>query len=156
MRHSWTAGVRTFGWGVAAALAACSQDLTEVGEPPELLAAKGGNGGGGSAVTVAGADPNWSPQDTTVTVRVLGSGFDQGSRAEWAINGTVVDPSVVRTNSTAFVSAGELEANITISGSAPAVLYDIAVTTSGGRKASAPRSSRWRRREHQSAVHESS
>jgi hypothetical protein len=106
--------------------------VTQPVEAPEPQAAKGG--GGTSSVTVTSADPNWAPQETTLSVRITGSGFDQGSRAEWAINGTVVDPAVVRTDHTTFVSAGELVATITIATTAPAVLYDVMVTTSGGRR----------------------
>src|SRR5262245_47754067 len=67
-------------------------------------------GGGGPSVNAA--EPNNAPEDTTLDVRVLGSGFDKGSRAEWGIAG--VPSSKVRTNSTRFVSSKELVANITI------------------------------------------
>lgn len=87
-------------------------------------------GGGGPSVNAA--DPNNAPQDTTLDVRVLGSGFDKGSRAEWAIAG--VPSSKVRTNSTRFVSSKELVANITIALDAEPVLYDLLVTTAGGKK----------------------
>jgi probable HAF family extracellular repeat protein len=64
-------------------------------------------------------------------VHVLGSGFDQGTKAEWAIKG-VRSPKVV-TNSTRFVSSGELVANITIAADADVALYDVIVTTSTGK-----------------------
>jgi TolB protein len=65
-------------------------------------------------------------------VRVLGSGFDQGSRAEWAIAG--VPSTKIVTNSTRFVSSKELVANIRITFDADTVLYDVLVTTSRGKK----------------------
>lgn len=89
-----------------------------------------GPGGGGLAVNAT--DPTEAPQDTTLDVRVLGSGFDRGSNAEWAIAG--VPSSKVRTNSTRFVSSKELVANITIALEADTVLYDVIVTTTTGKK----------------------
>jgi len=82
--------------------------------------------------SVASADPNNAPQDTTLDVRVLGSAFDRGSTAEWAIAG--VPSAKVRTNSTRFVNSKELIANITIALDADTVLYDVIVTTTTGKK----------------------
>lgn len=86
-----------------------------------------------AAPNVTAASPNSAPQDTTLDVQVLGSGFDRGSKAEWALAG-VVDPAKVRTNSTAYVSSTELRANITISLDALVASYDVIVTTSTGKK----------------------
>jgi hypothetical protein len=66
---------------------------------------------------------------------VLGSGFDAGSKADWAIDGdTTFALTRVRTNSTTFVSSSELVANITIEADASITLYDVIVWTGGGKK----------------------
>ncbi len=82
--------------------------------------------------TVTATSPDTAVQDTTLDVTVSGTGFDNGSSAEWLLAG-VADPRV-RTNSTRYVSAGSLVANITIAADAVPARYDVAVTTSGGKK----------------------
>jgi probable HAF family extracellular repeat protein len=62
---------------------------------------------------------------------VYGSGFDAGSKAQWALKG-VPSPKVT-TNSTRFVSSRELVANITIAADADPALYDVIVTTASGK-----------------------
>jgi len=106
----------------------CAEPSSNPTSPSTPSLAKGGQG-----PTVNSADPASSAQDTTLDVRVLGSGFDNGSRADWAIDG-VTSPANVRTNSTRYVSGTELVANITVSATAPLVLYDIIVTTLLGKK----------------------
>jgi hypothetical protein len=110
-----------------AALAACSDQGPTV---PSLRAAKGG--GGTSDVTVTATDPDSATQDTTLDVVVSGSGFDQGSVAQWAING--VPASKVQTNSTTYVNPKKLVANITIASDADTGYYDVVVTASTGKK----------------------
>jgi hypothetical protein len=84
-------------------------------------------------VSVTAADPAFGKQGTAgLLVRVLGSGFDQGSRASWE-RGGAPDPQIT-VNSTAFVSSSELRANIDIANDADIDLYDVAVYTAGGRK----------------------
>jgi hypothetical protein len=88
--------------------------------------------GSSSEVTVTGAMPDSATQDTTLDVTIAGSGFDAGSQAQWAQNGV---PSLkVRTNSTRFVNSRKLVANITIAIDADPGLYDVLVTTAGGKK----------------------
>jgi hypothetical protein len=96
---------------------------------PSIEAAASGNGGG---VTVTSTDPNNASQGVTLDVRVFGSGYDRGSKAQWARSG-VLSPNVT-TNSTQFVSPSELLANITIASVADTGLYDVLVTTSKGKK----------------------
>jgi hypothetical protein len=96
---------------------------------PSIQAAASGNGGG---VTVTSTDPNNALQGVTLDVRVLGSGYDRGSKAQWARSG-ILSPNVT-TNSTQFVSPSELLANITIASVADTGLYDVLVTTSKGKK----------------------
>ena len=97
------------------------------------LMAGGNPGGGGKGPAVNDTDPPGAPQDTTLNVRILGSGFDDGSVAEFTLNG-VVDTLNVKTNSTQFVSENELVANITIDLAADTASYDVEVLTTRGKK----------------------
>jgi hypothetical protein len=91
--------------------------------------------GGGSGPTVRAADPDTGLRSTTIDVRVLGSGFDNGSKATWALAGDTTNAVTgITTNSTRFVKSGELVANITIAGDAPLARFDILVATSNGKK----------------------
>ena len=83
--------------------------------------------------TVTAANPAAARQGTvTLDVQITGSGFDQGSRASWQLNGVTYPKIAV--NGTQFVSSTSLIANITVALDAAAVTYDIAVTTSTGKK----------------------
>jgi hypothetical protein len=91
--------------------------------------------GGGSGPTVRAADPDSGLRNTTIDVRVLGSGFDNGSKATWALAGDTANATTkVTTNSTRFVKSGELVANITIAADAPVALFDVVVITLAGKK----------------------
>jgi uncharacterized membrane protein len=111
-------------------LLACSDSARTVTSPnkPSLAAARAA---GGNGPTVKSTDPDSATIDTTLNVRVIGSGYDQGSRADWAFKG-VVSENIV-TNSTKFVSSTELVANITISRNANIGSHDVIVTTSSGK-----------------------
>jgi hypothetical protein len=104
----------------------CGEDPTSVpaGHPE---AAKGPAG-----VTVTSATPDIGIQGTTLDVVVSGSGFDRGSRVDFARDG-VVDPKL-HINSTTYRTTGELVANVTIAADAVAARYDVAVTTATGKK----------------------
>jgi uncharacterized membrane protein len=83
--------------------------------------------------TVTAANPAAARQGTvTLDVQITGSGFDQGSRASWQLNGAAYPKIAV--NKTQFVSSTSLIANITVAQDAAVVTYDIAVTTSTGKK----------------------
>ena len=115
--------------------AACSSDAPTSVEGVDILAAKGGSSGGGGPSgdpTVKSTNPSSAPQDTTLDVRVLGTGFDDGSVARFLLNGSSVPD--VRTNSTRFVTSKELVANITIAANAVTDLYDVEVTTFRGKR----------------------
>jgi hypothetical protein len=110
---------------LVAALACSDQQPTL----PDIRAAAGGGSGG---VSVTATVPDSATQDTTLDVVVSGSGFDQGSQAQWAIAG--VPSAKVHTNSTQFVTSKKLIANITIAIDADTGLYDVMVTASTGKK----------------------
>ena len=110
---------------LAAGFSACS-DRTPTGVG--FRASKSGS----TSVTVTSAAPDSTLQDTTLNVHVFGSGFDRGSKAQWAQSG-VVSPNVT-TNSTQYVSSTELAANITVAVTASPGSYDIMVTTAQGIK----------------------
>lgn len=86
-----------------------------------------------AGLAVKAVDPDSVPQDTTLNIRILGSGFDASAKAEFLLNG-VPDPGV-RTNSTRFVTTTEVIANVTVSLDAVPDLYDAQVTLlAGGKK----------------------
>jgi probable HAF family extracellular repeat protein len=114
---------------LAAALAGCAGDPTSPADP----AFRGGAPVTGPAVK--SAVPDSAPRNTRLTVRVLGSGYDQGSQAVWALNGdTAFATTKVHTNVTTYVSSTELRADITIGADAPVDRYDLMVVTSKGKK----------------------
>jgi probable HAF family extracellular repeat protein len=90
-----------------------------------------GKGSTTSGPSVNSTSPNTSVRGVTLDVRILGSGFDAGSKAQWAIKG--VPAPKVTTNSTRFVSSRELVANITIAADADPTLYDVIVTAAAGK-----------------------
>jgi len=90
---------------------------------------------GGAGPTVRTTNPSASPRDTSISVQILGSGFDDGSRAVWALKGdTAVATSKVHVTSTTFVSTHELIADITVDADAALDLYDVVVLASNGKK----------------------
>src|SRR5256885_7325991 len=107
------------------ALSACRGDA-----PSSALLAPRITHAASGGVTVKSTSPDTATVDSTLDVHVFGTGFDPGSRANWAIKG-VVSPKVV-TNSMRFVSSTELVANITIAPDAPLASYDVIVTASSG------------------------
>jgi hypothetical protein len=112
-------------------LSGCAAETTVSGPVQEPNFAKGG----GSGPTVRAADPDTGLRSTTIDVRVLGSGFDNGSKATWALAGDTANATTkITTNSTRFVKSGELVANITIAGDAPVALFDVVVITLAGKK----------------------
>lgn len=96
------------------------------GERPDLAKAAAGP-------AVTSALPSYAHQgDGGLEVRILGSGFDQGSVASWERNG-VTDPKVA-VQSTRFLSSTELVATINVAPDATIDLYNVAVTTSSRKK----------------------
>lgn len=116
---------------IATALLACTED-TATG--PDLSAPRAARGSS-SGPAVNSTDPDTAFRNTTIEVRVLGSGFENGSRAVWALDGdTASTRTDIKTNRTTFVSSKELRANISIGANAPLDSYDILVVTPTGKK----------------------
>lgn len=109
----------------AALVSSCAGDSPVPIEPDFAKASSG-------TVTVSSADPAAAPRDTTLDVRIRGSGFDASAAVQFLLDGAG-DPRV-HTNSTAFVSASEVVANITIDADAVADFRDVQVTLSSGKK----------------------
>ena len=114
---------------LALALLSLSCRGAESPTAPSTQAAKGGPGGGPTVSTVV---PDNSIPGVTLDITVNGSGFDQGSVVRLERGG--VPAAGVTTNSTTYLSTRKLKANITIAATADTGKYDVAVTTSGGRK----------------------
>jgi uncharacterized membrane protein len=112
---------------VAIALVSACNEEPPTGPVDTPNAAKASTG-----PTITATDPFSAPRDTTLDVRVLGSGFDRGSKSEFALDGVV--GANIRTNRTTYKSTKELVANVTISADAVEALYDVIVTTSSGKK----------------------
>jgi uncharacterized membrane protein len=131
-------GARVTGALLLVAAVACGESQSDgplAVERIESARPSGGGGGGGGGTTgptVKSTNPTGSSPGVTLDVRVLGSGYDAGSRADFALKG-VVGPNVV-TNRTTYVSSKELVANITIASTADVALYDVIVTAGTGRK----------------------
>ena len=111
------------------ALATFTVSCHESDEPtaPLALAAHGTGG-----PTVSSVVPDSSLRGVTLDVTVGGSGFDQGSAVQLERQG--VPAAGITANATTFVTSRRLIANITIAAQADTGKYDVAVTTSGGRK----------------------
>ena len=114
--------------GILVGLTACAEPLTTAPEADAPAFAKGA----GSGPKVTSTQPGRAAPGTTLDVRILGSGFDNGTQASFAID-TVPGADIV-TNRTTFVSSGELVANITVSAAAELTTYDVIATTTGGKK----------------------
>jgi hypothetical protein len=85
-----------------------------------------------STVAVTATDPDSAFQgDSGIVVRVTGSGFADGARAQWQLAG---DTTHIHTLSTTYVSSRELRAVIKVDADAPLALYDVAVLLRDGKK----------------------
>ncbi|HWJ13500.1 MAG TPA: hypothetical protein VNS10_07140 [Gemmatimonadaceae bacterium] len=118
-------------WLVASLIAAASACGRDVAAPRTIRSdgepsyAKPATGFSLSSVT-----PDTASLSTTLDVQISGSGFVDGMVASWQLSG-VADPTQVKTNSTRFVSNKQLIANITISGTATAAKWDVAIYSGG-------------------------
>jgi uncharacterized membrane protein len=133
MLPSGSAGRRILAAIAVVLTGACSNDLPTHASDVDIRAAKGGTSGGTSTgLVVSAAFPGAATRDTTLDVRIVGSGFARGMVARWAIDSVVVPDVVV--NSTRFISSTELLANITVRSDARLADYDIVVTSTKGGK----------------------
>jgi len=82
--------------------------------------------------TVTSVVPDSAPRGVTLDVTVRGSGFDPGSAVRLEREG--VPATGITTNSTTYLTSRRISANLTIAADAEVGAYDVAVTTSGGRK----------------------
>jgi len=129
-RTSATIAARALVISALLALWGCTGEPVSSPRIRASLAAKGS----AADPTVNSTDPDSASPNITLDVRVLGTGYDRGSQAKWALNGdTSFATTKVKTNSTRYVSSTEIVANITIAADAPLASYDIAVTTSEGK-----------------------
>ena len=118
-------------WGLSACGSAPSEQ-----ESSDLAAARPSGGGGSGTTTgpkVSAVDPDTVPANSSLTIRVLGSGFTTGSRVEWALKG-VLSTKVTTSGPVTFVSSKELQVPVTVASDAQLTNYDVVVTTSGGKK----------------------
>ena len=84
-------------------------------------------------IQVTAADPPAAEQGTVnLNVSIKGKGFKKGAVASFALTGTE-DPDGIVVNSTSFVSATTLVANITVADTATIAKFDIKVRNSDGR-----------------------
>ena len=104
-------------WLITVLGMACSSDPTG----PDLGVEPAGD------PTVEEVIPNSGFRGTTLDIRVIGSGYDDGTEVSFEEEGNPTDGIV--TNSTEFVSEGELVANITIAEDAEPGAYDVVVLT---------------------------
>ena len=123
--------VAAIAFGIAVVVGDCT-DPTATRTEPVIVGGVSLRAASTSGVTVTSAVPSNGLAATTVDVTINGSGFDKGSTATFPLNG-VVDPRV-NVNSTRYIKSTQLVANVTIAPDAPAVAYDVDVTTASGKK----------------------
>jgi hypothetical protein len=114
---------------VAIVVAGCGHDVSG----PQPLRVAGPASFGKASTTsfaVSSVSPDTASLSTTLDVAISGSGFADGMVASWQLSG-VADPTQIKTNNTRFVSNKQLVANITISGSATAAKWDVAIYSGG-------------------------
>ena len=114
LRERLRSALAVIAWSAAAA--GCGERTPTGAMIGDVSLAKGGGGGGGGGSgptpVVNATDPSSAPQDVRLDVRVLGSNYDNGSAVRFLLNGKATTKVVV--NSTRFVSATELVADVAI------------------------------------------
>ena len=109
---------------VLLSLIACGKDDGATGVASQLVE--------DPPITISVVDPDTATIDTAITVRIVGSGFTDGSTATWLID-TTAAPGI-RTVSTTWKSSTELEALITISPDAELRSYSIRIRGKKGKQ----------------------
>jgi hypothetical protein len=115
---------------VSAALASCSEPTKPRSDFSSDL--RLGKTAPTSTPTVTSTQPAESPRGITLDVQINGSGFDNGSKASMPLHGVLDDR--VRVNSTRYVKATQVVANVTLASDAVLDRYDVVVTTTSGKK----------------------
>jgi len=106
------------------ALVSCSKDDGATGVPNSALE--------DDDIVITVIDPDTATVDTTITVRIAGSGFTEGSSATWVIDTTAA--TAIRTISTTWKSPTELEAVIAISPNAELRPYSVRIRGKKGKQ----------------------
>lgn len=122
--HARSAHRRALGVAVVLALSACAIDDGATGLPSSQLE--------GADIVISAVDPDTATIDTTVTVRITGSGFTEGSTATWLIDTTAA--TQIHTVSTTWKSPTEIEARIAISPDAELRSYSIRIRGKKGKQ----------------------
>jgi probable HAF family extracellular repeat protein len=113
------------------AVSRCGMDAPTSPGNPEVQQAVGN----APEPTVRATVPSAAPRDTSIAVQIVGSGFDHGSRAVWALDGdTALATTRIRVDATTFVSSRELIADVTIAADAALDAYDVQVLATNGKK----------------------
>ena len=86
----------------------------------------------GAEIIISTIDPDTATIDTTITVRITGSGFTDGSSASWLVDTT--ETPDIRTVSTTVRSPGEIEAVIAISPEAELRSYSVRIRGKKGKQ----------------------
>jgi len=125
-----TSGLLLISGGLLAGGAGCGRDSV-VAPTSRSVASTPAAARSSTALAVSSTSPPFGDQGTTVDVHVFGSGFADGAKATWLLNGVADDH--VHTNSTTFVSSSELVANVTIASDAQLAFWDVQVSLSNGK-----------------------
>ena len=112
------------GVAIILALSACASDDGATGLQSTLLQE--------ADIVITTVDPDTATIDTTITVRITGSGFTEGSTATWIVDTTAA--TQIRTLSTSWKSENELEALIIISPEAELRSYSIRIRGKKGKQ----------------------
>lgn len=85
-----------------------------------------------SDIVIATIEPDTATVDTTVTVRITGSGFTEGATATWLVDTT--EAPGIRTLSTTWKSPSEIDARIAISPDAPLRSFSVRIRGKKGKQ----------------------
>jgi hypothetical protein len=122
--HARSMHRHALGVSLVLALSACGSDDGTTGLPSSLLEV--------ADIVIAAVDPDTATIDTTITVRITGSGFTDGSTATWLIDTTAA--TQIRTVSTTWKSPTEIEVRIAISPDAELRTYSIRIRGKKGKQ----------------------
>ena len=122
--HATSTHHRVCGVAFLLVLSACAGDDGATGPPSSLLE--------GADIVITAVDPDTATIDTTITVRITGTGFTDGSTATWIVDTTAA--TQIRTVTTTWKSETQLEALIVISPDAELRSYSIRIRGKKGKQ----------------------